>query len=161
MHLMYCQLTLRYMLEIINFALCPWSLSRVYLPRGARTRCCRWCGSFDAGYYSRESLSYFNPIDEPIRSSDPARVLEKAHMSTKSKGSSTACIVALTCDRLHVVKLGDTEFIGDREREGILFSVPRFKQQDFSFTFRLENGSNGDLLSEVRFSPLVLLLEML
>jgi protein phosphatase PTC7 len=34
--------------------------------------------------------------EEPKGSIDPARVLEKAHSSTKAKGSSTACIIALT-----------------------------------------------------------------
>ena len=34
--------------------------------------------------------------DEPKCVIDPARVLEKAHSSTKAKGSSNACIIALT-----------------------------------------------------------------
>ena len=52
----------------------------------------------DAGQYSRELIS--NSVDaiqqEPKCSIDPARVLEKAYLSTKAKGSSTACIIALT-----------------------------------------------------------------
>lgn len=52
----------------------------------------------DAGLYSRELMS--NSVtaiqEEPKGSIDPARVLEKAHSSTKAKGSSTACIIALT-----------------------------------------------------------------
>ncbi|XP_071925072.1 probable protein phosphatase 2C 55 isoform X2 [Coffea arabica] len=52
----------------------------------------------DAGLYARELMS--NSVtaieDEPKGSVDPARVLEKAYMSTKARGSSTACIVALT-----------------------------------------------------------------
>lgn len=52
----------------------------------------------DAGLYSRELMS--NSItaiqDEPKGSIDPFRVLEKAYSSTKAKGSSTACIIALT-----------------------------------------------------------------
>lgn len=52
----------------------------------------------DAGQYSRELMS--NSVsaiqEEPKGSVDPARVLEKAHSCTKAKGSSTACIIALT-----------------------------------------------------------------
>jgi len=52
----------------------------------------------DSGLYSRELMS--NSVtavqEEPKGSIDPARVLEKAHSSTKAKGSSTACIIALT-----------------------------------------------------------------
>lgn len=52
----------------------------------------------DAGIYARELMS--NSVsaiqDEPAGSADPARVLQKAHSNTKAKGSSTACIIALT-----------------------------------------------------------------
>lgn len=52
----------------------------------------------NAGLYSRELMS--NSVaaiqEEPDGSIDPARVLEKAHSSTRAKGSSTACIIALT-----------------------------------------------------------------
>lgn len=34
--------------------------------------------------------------EEPKGLIDPARVLEKAYSSTKARGSSTACIIALT-----------------------------------------------------------------
>lgn len=52
----------------------------------------------DSGQYSRELMSNsVNAIqEEPKGSIDPARVLEKAHSGTKAKGSSTACIMALT-----------------------------------------------------------------
>ena len=52
----------------------------------------------DSGQYARELMS--NSVtaiqEEPKGSVDPARVLKKAHLSTKAKGSSTACIIALT-----------------------------------------------------------------
>lgn len=52
----------------------------------------------DSGQYSRELMSHSVSAihEEPKGSIDPARVLEKAHSSTKAKGSSTACIIALT-----------------------------------------------------------------
>ena len=58
----------------------------------------------DSGQYSRELMSNsVNAIqEEPKGSIDPARVLEKAHSSTKAKGSSTACIIALTDQVSHL-----------------------------------------------------------
>lgn len=52
----------------------------------------------NAGLFAQElmSNSVTAIVDEPKGSIDPARVLEKAHSSTKAKGSSTACIIALT-----------------------------------------------------------------
>ncbi|KAG8478267.1 hypothetical protein CXB51_028010 [Gossypium anomalum] len=65
--------------------------------------------------------------DEPKGSIDPARVLEKAHSSTKSQGSSTACIIALT-------------------EEGWLHRLP-FPSPAFNFTYQLESGDGGHLPS--------------
>lgn len=52
----------------------------------------------DAGQFARDLMS--NSVaaiqEEPKGSIDPARVLEKAHSIIKAKGSSTACIIALT-----------------------------------------------------------------
>lgn len=52
----------------------------------------------NAGLYAQALMeNSVNAIrDEPKGYIDPARVLEKAHSSTKVKGSSTACIIALT-----------------------------------------------------------------
>lgn len=52
----------------------------------------------NAGLFARELMSYSVSAikQEPKGSLDPARVLEKAHSSTKAKGSSTACIIALS-----------------------------------------------------------------
>ncbi|KAA3466975.1 putative protein phosphatase 2C 55 isoform X1 [Gossypium australe] len=66
----------------------------------------------DAGLYSRELMS--NSVsairEEPKGSIDPARVLEKAHSSTKAKGSSTACIIALT-DQVFAVPVAPGDVI--------------------------------------------------
>ncbi|KAK6924328.1 PPM-type phosphatase-like domain [Dillenia turbinata] len=53
--------------------------------------------------------------EEPKGSIDPARVLEKAHSSTKAKGSSTACIIALTDKGIQAINLGDSGFIVVRD----------------------------------------------
>ncbi|KAJ7966731.1 putative Protein phosphatase 2c [Quillaja saponaria] len=80
----------------------------------------------NAGLYSRELMSNSaNAIkEEPKGSIDPARVLEKAHSSTKAKGSSTACIIALTGQGLHAINLGDSGFMVVRDGSGQVFSIP-------------------------------------
>jgi len=47
--------------------------------------------------YAKELMrNSMNAIkDEPEGTIDPTRVLEKAYMSTKARGSSTACIITL------------------------------------------------------------------
>ncbi|XP_021888897.1 probable protein phosphatase 2C 80 isoform X2 [Carica papaya] len=52
----------------------------------------------DAGEFSRELMSNsLLALEEETKGSiNPYRVLEKAHAKTKAKGSSTACIIALT-----------------------------------------------------------------
>lgn len=51
----------------------------------------------DAGLYAKELMrNSMDAIkDEPEGTIDPIRVLEKAYMSTKARGSSTACIITL------------------------------------------------------------------
>ncbi|XP_059285513.1 probable protein phosphatase 2C 55 [Lycium ferocissimum] len=101
----------------------------------------------DAGLYARELMS--NSVtaiqDEPKGSVDPARVLDKAHTCTKAKGSSTACIIALTDQGLHAINLGDSGFIV--VRDGCTVFRSPVQQHDFNITFQLECGSAGDLPS--------------
>ncbi|KAL4584348.1 hypothetical protein LXL04_008947 [Taraxacum kok-saghyz] len=101
----------------------------------------------DAGKYARELMS--NSVsavqDEPKGSVDPGRVLEKAYTNTKSKGSSTACIIALTNQGLNAINLGDSGFMV--VRDGCTVFRSPAQQHDFNFTYQLENGSNSDLPS--------------
>ncbi|CAH9054470.1 unnamed protein product [Cuscuta europaea] len=101
----------------------------------------------DAGQYARELMS--NSVsavqEEPKGSIDPVRVLEKAHLSTKAKGSSTACIIALTDQGLHAINLGDSGFMV--VREGCTVFRSPTQQHDFNFTYQLESGNAGDLPS--------------
>ncbi|XP_030447843.1 probable protein phosphatase 2C 55 [Syzygium oleosum] len=101
----------------------------------------------DAGLYSRELMS--NSItaiqDEPKGSIDPFRVLEKAYSSTKAKGSSTACIIALTEQGLHAINLGDSGFMV--VRDGCTIFRSPVQQHDFNLTYQLECGNSGDLPS--------------
>ncbi|XP_043713344.1 probable protein phosphatase 2C 55 [Telopea speciosissima] len=101
----------------------------------------------DAGQYARELM--FNSVnaiqEEPKGSIDSARVLEKAHLSTKAKGSSTACIIALTDQGLHAINLGDSGFIV--VRDGCTVFRSPVQQHGFNFTYQLESGNGGDLPS--------------
>ncbi|XP_055834613.1 probable protein phosphatase 2C 55 isoform X1 [Solanum dulcamara] len=98
----------------------------------------------DAGEYSRELMS--NSVmairEEPKGSVDPARVLEKAYTRTRAKGSSTACIIALTDQGLHAINLGDSGFMVVRNGSTVVRS--HVQQHDFNFTYQLESGSAGD-----------------
>ncbi|CAA0840129.1 Probable protein phosphatase 2C 55, partial [Striga hermonthica] len=101
----------------------------------------------DAGKYARELMS--NSVcavqEEPRGSVDPARVLEKAYTRTQAKGSSTACIIALTEQGLHAVNLGDSGFMV--VRDGCTVFRSPAQQHDFNFTYQLECGNAGDLPS--------------
>ncbi|CAJ1930037.1 unnamed protein product [Sphenostylis stenocarpa] len=101
----------------------------------------------NAGLFSRELIS--NSVraiqEEPKGSFNPTRVLEKAHSNTKAKGSSTACIVALTDKGLHAINLGDSGFIV--VRDGCTIFQSPAQQHDFNFTYQLESGNGADLPS--------------
>ncbi|XP_068651076.1 probable protein phosphatase 2C 55 isoform X3 [Aristolochia californica] len=100
----------------------------------------------DAGQYARELMSHSVCAiqEEPKGSIDPARVLEKAYTITKAKGSSTACIIALTdqLQGLHAINLGDSGFLV--VREGCTIFRSPVQQHDFNFTYQLASGNNSD-----------------
>ncbi|CAI8588728.1 unnamed protein product [Vicia faba] len=101
----------------------------------------------NAGLFAQELIS--NSVravqEEPKGSFNPVRVLEKAHSNTKARGSSTACIIALTNEALNAINLGDSGFIVIRGGS-IIFKSP-VQQHDFNFTYQLERGNTGDLPS--------------
>ncbi|GKV29878.1 hypothetical protein SLEP1_g38756 [Rubroshorea leprosula] len=101
----------------------------------------------NAGLYSRELMSNSATAirDEPKGSIDPARVLKKAHSNTRARGSSTACIIALTDQGLHAINLGDSGFMVVRDGCTIFRSPAQL--HGFNFTYQLESGFNGDLPS--------------
>lgn len=98
----------------------------------------------DAGEYARELMSNCMSAiqEEPKDSLDLMRVLEKAYMRTKARGSSTACIIALTDEGLYAVNLGDSGFILVRHGSTI-FKSP-VQQHGFNFPYQLEGSSAGD-----------------
>ncbi|KQJ93256.1 probable protein phosphatase 2C 55 [Brachypodium distachyon] len=101
----------------------------------------------DAGQYARDIMSHaVTAIEqEPKDSIDLSRVLEKAHRNTTVKGSSTACIVALTDQGIQAISLGDSGFI--LIRDGCTLFRSPIQQHDFNFTYQLESGNSSDLPS--------------
>ncbi|XP_058777884.1 probable protein phosphatase 2C 80 [Vicia villosa] len=101
----------------------------------------------NAGLFAQELLS--NSVravqEEPKGSFNPVRVLEKAHSNTKSMGSSTACIIALTDEALNAINLGDSGFIVIRGGS-VIFKSPA-QQHDFNFPYQLDRGNTSDLPS--------------
>lgn len=104
----------------------------------------------DAGLYAKELMKKSMDAikDEPEGIIDPTRVLEKAYMSTKARGSSTACIIALKDQGIHAVNLGDSGFVIVRDGRTVLRSPSQ--QHDFNFTYQLESGGGSDLPSSAQ-----------
>ncbi|KAF0922256.1 hypothetical protein E2562_030029 [Oryza meyeriana var. granulata] len=107
-----------------------------------------WAGyGVDAGQYARDLMSHAVTAvqEEPKDSIDLLRVLEKAHRNTTVKGSSTACIIALTDQGIQAINLGDSGFI--LIRDGCTLFRSPIQQHDFNFTYQLESGNCSDLPS--------------
>lgn len=104
----------------------------------------------DAGQYAKElmSNSVSAILDESKGLINPLRVLEKAYSCTKAKGSSTACIIALTNQGIHAVNLGDSGFIV--VRDGCTIFRSPIQQHDFNFTYQLESDNASDLPSSAQ-----------
>jgi protein phosphatase PTC7 len=87
----------------------------------------------NSGFYSRELMS--NSVDaireEPKGSVDPARVLEKAYSSTKAKGSSTACIIALTDQVTFIFMPSSLEYCKNFDFDTLACRLQCFKAKAF------------------------------
>ncbi|KAH9313958.1 hypothetical protein KI387_022585 [Taxus chinensis] len=108
----------------------------------------------NAGTYARELMAHSVTAieEEPRGSIDLSRVLDKAYTSTKSKGSSTACMLALSDQGLHAVNLGDSGFLV--VRDGCTIFRSPVQQHNFNFTFQLESGGGSDLPSSAQIFTL-------
>lgn len=98
----------------------------------------------DAGLYARELMSHSLAAiqEEPKGSIDLIRALEKAYVRTKAKGSSTACIAALTDGGLYAVNLGDSGFL--LVRNGCAVFKSPSQQHGFNFPYQLDCNNAGD-----------------
>lgn len=97
----------------------------------------------DAGEYARQFMneSMIAAQQEPAGCIDTARVMEIAHSKTTCRGSSTACILALSNHGLQAANLGDSGFLVVRNGR-LIFKSPA-QQHNFNVPFQLENGG-GD-----------------
>ncbi|CAI5474696.1 unnamed protein product [Closterium sp. Yama58-4] len=108
----------------------------------------------DAGLYARELMAHMQRAvaDEPKGGADPMRVLERAHSSTASYGSSTACVAVLQADQLQAANLGDSGFLIIRHGHAI-FKSPS-QQHDFNFPYQLgSEGGDSPLSADVYSLP--------
>uniref|UniRef100_A0A2N9GI58 Protein phosphatase n=1 Tax=Fagus sylvatica TaxID=28930 RepID=A0A2N9GI58_FAGSY len=99
----------------------------------------------DAGEYSRQLMhnAVISTQQQPNGVVEPRKVLEEAFLSTKEKGSSTACILTLNeCGYLHAVNVGDSGFMIFRNKE-FLYKSP-IQQHTFNCPYQLGNNENSD-----------------
>lgn len=94
----------------------------------------------DAGLYARELMakSHLAILSQGEPPTNPKRILTKAFLNTKAKGSSTACILTLDHDCLHAVNIGDSGFMLIRGE--VVYRSP-VQQHYFDCPFQL--GSNS------------------
>ncbi|KAJ4972815.1 hypothetical protein NE237_005989 [Protea cynaroides] len=99
----------------------------------------------DAGKYARELMTncVIAVQNEPKGFIHPLSILEEAYSNTKSEGSSTACIVALTTDNcLHFANVGDSSFVVIRG-DSVIYGSPT-QQRRFNCPFQLGNHAHND-----------------
>lgn len=106
----------------------------------------------NAGDYARELMlqSRIAVAQEPHGDIDPARVMLRAHARTKCRGSSTACILALSGNGLQAANLGDSGFMLVRNGR-IIFKSP-VQQHQFNIPFQLESGGSDSPTAAEVFS---------
>ncbi|KAH0724647.1 hypothetical protein KY290_000453 [Solanum tuberosum] len=100
----------------------------------------------NSGEYSRQlvrntELSIHKPKDQRNQIY-PMEVLNEAYFNMKCQGSSTACILTLTCDIVHAVNVGDNKFVV--KRDGVIVYKSEIQQKGFNYPFRLGNGVKFD-----------------
>uniref|UniRef100_A0A3Q7HF99 Protein phosphatase n=1 Tax=Solanum lycopersicum TaxID=4081 RepID=A0A3Q7HF99_SOLLC len=100
----------------------------------------------DPGEYSRQlvrnaELSIQKQKDQRNKI-DPMEVLNEAYLNTKCQGSSTACILTLSCDTIHAANVGDSRFVVIRD--GVIVYKSEIQQRGFNYPFQLGNGVELD-----------------
>ncbi|XP_020548973.1 probable protein phosphatase 2C 55 [Sesamum indicum] len=93
----------------------------------------------DGGEYARQLMmnSVLALKKEPRFNVNPKRVLEEAFNNTTAQGSSTACIITLSGDKLRAVNAGDSGFLVIRNGE-VVFRSPT-QQHSFNCPYQLGN----------------------
>jgi protein phosphatase PTC7 len=99
----------------------------------------------DAGEYARQLMhnAVISIQQQPNGGVEPIKVLEEAFLSTKEKGSSTACILTLNkYGYLQAVNVGDSGFMIFRNKK-FLYKSP-VQQHNFNCPYQLGNNKNND-----------------
>ena len=99
----------------------------------------------DAREYARQLMrnAMISIQQRHNRGVEPRKVLEEAFLSTKAKGSSTACILTLNkCGYLHAVNVGDSGFMIFRNKK-LMYKSP-VQQHNFNCPYQLGNHKNSD-----------------
>jgi protein phosphatase PTC7 len=98
----------------------------------------------DAGEYARQIMrnAMISIQQRHNRGVEPRKVLEEAFLSTKAKGSSTACILTLNkCGYLHAFNVGDSGFMIFRNKK-LMYKSP-VQQHNFNCPYQLGNHKNS------------------
>ncbi|KAE8055120.1 hypothetical protein FH972_011981 [Carpinus fangiana] len=102
----------------------------------------------DPGEYARQLMA--NSLEailmEPEGKVDLERVLNQAYSKTKVKGASTACILTLIDNCLHVANLGDSGFLLIRKEE---IYKSEIQEHYFNRPFQLGQFSDTPDLAEI------------
>ncbi|KAL6317204.1 hypothetical protein AAG906_029956 [Vitis piasezkii] len=102
----------------------------------------------DAGEYARQlmdnCLTALYAKNKKIV--DPKMILEEAYLKTEIKGSSTACIITLTDEYLHVVNVGDSGIM--LFRDGDLIYKSPVQQHCFNSPYQLGKRSDDPSVAE-------------
>ncbi|KAL7097799.1 hypothetical protein ACP275_10G165600 [Erythranthe tilingii] len=109
----------------------------------------------DAGKYSRQLM--MNSVRSLRRQPrcaggvNPKRVLQHAYKRTTAKGSSTACIVTLSGDKLSAANVGDSGFLVIRNGD-VVYRSPT-QQRGFNCPYQLGIGKdNPSICDEIELS---------
>ncbi|KAK4412897.1 putative protein phosphatase 2C 55 [Sesamum alatum] len=98
----------------------------------------------DGGEYARQLMinSVLALQKEPRFRVNPKRVLEEAFKNTTAQGSSTACIITLSGDKLRAVNVGDSGFMVIRNGEDVVYRSPT-QQHYFNCPYQLGNKKDN------------------
>ncbi|KAI3924355.1 hypothetical protein MKW98_032556 [Papaver atlanticum] len=98
----------------------------------------------DSGEYSRQlmSNSLISIMEQVHFNADPMLVLRDAFINTNGQGSSTACILTLTNDKVRAVNVGDSGFIVLRRGCSVYPSPTQL--HGFNYPYQLGCGIYSD-----------------
>lgn len=102
----------------------------------------------DGGEYARQLInnSFLFLHQEPKGKVNPKRVLQKAYDNTSAKGSSTACIVTLSWNKLIAANVGDSGFLVIRKGYAVFRSTTQ--QRSFNCPYQLEKTRDDPSVAE-------------